>query len=282
MADAKITQLTELETADGADLTVVVDDVAGTPTTKKITLTNIAAWLASLTQTLTNKTLTSPKINEDVALTLTSTQLNNLLTGWITVSDTWVYASASTFTIAGVDRTAIYQKGTRLRFKQGGAYKYAVVVNSSFSTNTTVTIAVNTDYTIANAAITDNYYSYQVSPEGYPDWFSYTATLTGFSANPAFLSKFSIIGTTCIVNHTSYFNGTSNATTYTVTLPVTAKTISDYSWRFFALVVSNNVPVNGSGVITSGATSIILYTAGLGAFVASGNKSANFFCNYEI
>lgn len=62
MADAKITQLTELTTADGADLTVVVDDVAGTPTTKKITLTNIAAWLASLTQTLTNKTLTSPRV----------------------------------------------------------------------------------------------------------------------------------------------------------------------------------------------------------------------------
>lgn len=62
MADAKITQLTELTSADGADLLAVVDDVAGTPTTKKITLTNIAAWLAALTQTLTNKTLTSPKV----------------------------------------------------------------------------------------------------------------------------------------------------------------------------------------------------------------------------
>lgn len=76
MADAKITQLTELTTADGADLTVVVDDVAGTPTTKKITLTNIAAWLASLTQTLTNKTLTSPVINTPTGdvVTLTGTQ----------------------------------------------------------------------------------------------------------------------------------------------------------------------------------------------------------------
>ena len=41
------------------------------------------------TQTLTNKTLTSPKINEDVALTATATQLNAIVaaqTGWIVVS----------------------------------------------------------------------------------------------------------------------------------------------------------------------------------------------------
>ncbi len=98
------------------------------------------------------------------------------LGGWVNPSETWVYASASTFTILGVDRTSVYTKGTRLRFKQGGAYKYAVVVASAFSTNTTVTIAVNTDYTIANASITDNYYSYMANPQGYPTWFNWTPT----------------------------------------------------------------------------------------------------------
>lgn len=94
--------------------------------------------------------------------------------GWTSSADTWVYASASTFTIAGVDRTATFTKGTRLKFTQTTA-KYAVVVGSTFSTNTTVTIAVNTDYTIANATITSPNYSYQMNPQGYPGWFSVIA-----------------------------------------------------------------------------------------------------------
>ena len=43
MADKKITALTELTSLDNADLFVVVDDVAGTATTKKITVANVLA-----------------------------------------------------------------------------------------------------------------------------------------------------------------------------------------------------------------------------------------------
>ena len=44
MADAKITELSELAaTPDDADLLPIVDDVAGTPTTKKITVANLKA-----------------------------------------------------------------------------------------------------------------------------------------------------------------------------------------------------------------------------------------------
>lgn len=96
-------------------------------------------------------------------------------TGWTDASAyTWVYASASTFTIAGVDLTGTFTKGTRLKWTQT-TVKYGVVIDSSFSTDTTVTIATNTDYTIANAAISANYYSYQINPQGYPGWFNVVA-----------------------------------------------------------------------------------------------------------
>lgn len=146
--------------------------------------------------------------------------------GWTLDAYTWVYASASTFTIAGVDLTAVFQKGTRLRFKQGAGYKYAVVVASSFSTNTTVTIAVNNDYTIANAAITDNYYSYSVRPQGYPSYFSYTPTLTkptGMTGTPSIqFAVFQIIGTWCHVKMmwSGSFAGTVTGTSWTMSLPV--------------------------------------------------------------
>ena len=48
MADKKITALTALTAADSTDLFVVVDDVSGTPTTKKITAANLAASIATI------------------------------------------------------------------------------------------------------------------------------------------------------------------------------------------------------------------------------------------
>jgi|SRR3990172_166024 len=84
MADAKITALTENTTPIGTDLLAIVDDPAGTPVTQKVTLANIDTLLSATTKTLTNKTLTSPKINEDVALTATATQLNAVGSGGVT------------------------------------------------------------------------------------------------------------------------------------------------------------------------------------------------------
>lgn len=46
MADKKITELSALTSLDNADLFVVVDDVAGTPVTKKITAANVKSGLA--------------------------------------------------------------------------------------------------------------------------------------------------------------------------------------------------------------------------------------------
>lgn len=93
--------------------------------------------------------------------------------GWVGANETWTYATAQTFTVSG-DVTAKYTKGTRLKFTQT-TVKYAVVVGSSYGApNTTVTILTNTDYTIANAAITSPYYSY-MDPQGYPDYFAIAA-----------------------------------------------------------------------------------------------------------
>lgn len=95
--------------------------------------------------------------------------------GWVATSVTWTYASASTFTVAG-DVTATYQKGTFLRWKQGGGWKYGVVASSAYAApNTTVTTFVNNDYTVANAAITDPWYSYAANPQGFPQWFNISA-----------------------------------------------------------------------------------------------------------
>lgn len=92
--------------------------------------------------------------------------------GWINANETWTYASGAgtnvgTFTIAGVDLTGKYQPGMRVKFTQT-TVKYAIITKVAFSTDTTVTIYMGTDYTIANAAISVNYYSIAKAPFGFP------------------------------------------------------------------------------------------------------------------
>jgi|WetSurMetagenome_2_1015567.scaffolds.fasta_scaffold54131_2 hypothetical protein len=89
--------------------------------------------------------------------------------GWTPVTDSWTYASASTINVPS-GAAAIYGKGDRIRFKQGAGYKYFVIVAV---TDTLLTVAINTDYTVATpTAITDIAYSHQISPIGFPQWFT--------------------------------------------------------------------------------------------------------------
>jgi hypothetical protein len=190
------------------------------------------------TQTLSSKTLTSAVLNGDITGTgvldedtMTTNSSTKLATqqsikayvdarvGWFPSPDTWVYVSASTFKIVGVDRTATYTKGTRLKFAQTTT-KYAVVVGSAFSTDTTVTIAVNSDYVVENATITDPFYSYAIAPAGYPGFFSITpstSNVTGFSAIAGYTYRYSMVGSAIHI----YFQigGTSNSASFSIALP---------------------------------------------------------------
>ena len=69
--DAAVSKATPV----GAD-EIPLADSAATFGLKKLTLTNLAAWLASLVQTLTNKTLTDPVIQSATANSLASTETN--------------------------------------------------------------------------------------------------------------------------------------------------------------------------------------------------------------
>lgn len=87
--------------------------------------------------------------------------------GWMPGNETWTYASTTTFTIAGVNRTARFPVGTKIKLTQTTT-KYFYVTAVSFSTNTTVTVASPNGSTVANASITSPFYSYAETPQGYP------------------------------------------------------------------------------------------------------------------
>lgn len=188
--------------------------------------------------------------------------------GWITPDETWTYASASSFTIAGVDVRDKYPKGTRLWWNQSGN-KWGVVISTSFSTDTTVNIAVNTDYTIANSAITANYYSYDASPQGYPTLFNYTPTLTGITTGSGTVSgKFSITGGLVSHYETFTFGAGSSVGDTVLTLPITSAALTTYT-------PVADVSILDSGTIVFNGIAIWLTTTTAKIYVSNSGSTYN-------
>jgi len=140
-------------------------------------------------------------------------------TGWIEVTDSWSYASAETVTVPS-DATTKYQPGDKVRFKQGGGYKYF----SMFDVAATVlSLTGGSDFTVANAAITDVAFSQSENPFGFPGTFNWSPTCTGFAGGgqPTGTYKFKLISTLIWAEVSQTVSGTSNATTFGVPPPFT-------------------------------------------------------------
>ena len=142
----------------------------------------------------------------------------SLTDGWVEAGETWTYASSTTFTITG-DKTGKYSVGDKIKLTQTTA-KYFYVMGITYGApNTTITIYAGNDYTLANAAVTSPYYSKYTTPNGFPSRFNITSTITGFSSTNDNICSFTLNGKMIFVNYE--INGTSNATSFFITLPST-------------------------------------------------------------
>jgi hypothetical protein len=113
-------------------------------------------------------------------------------------------------------------------------------------------------------------------------WHDYVPSFTGFSSNPSsVVARYTLNGKTCSV----YFfaiSGTSNATTFTITLPIAAANTQVQTFN------AGNTQDNGvsasSGVVRTVVNSNVLnvYKTNVGgAFTASGSKNVAFCITYE-
>jgi hypothetical protein len=208
----------------------------------------------------------------------------DILKGWIYGPSTWFYATASSFTVAG-DMTAVYTKGLKIKWKQGGVTKYGIVLSSSAVVNTTVNIVVNDDYVLANSAITEMAYSYMDNPQGFPDWFNYTPIWTGFSVDPAATCRFRVTGKACVLMVYPNTGGTSNTTSFTMSAPIVS---GGAMARMFVPIAraQDNSAYLATACLTlpAGSSTITFYTTmtTYAGWTASGTKLAGFEIVYEI
>jgi len=143
---------------------------------------------------------------------------------------------------------------------------------------TTVTVNAGSDYTLANAAIASNYYSKVLTPNGFPTWFNWSPTVTGFTSPPVGCAyKFAVFGNTCKL---AIFqnNATSNAGTLTISLPITASTTGTLIWGSVSLVVDNGGRLTSPGyvLVNQGSTVLTCFKdVTLAAFTSSGTKAIN-------
>lgn len=215
MADAKITELTALTTPAVEDIIPIVDDVPGTPITKKVTVQDLLSVFSD---------------------------------GWTPAGETPTYNAVNKITVASGAATK-YAVGDKLKFTQHSVVKYAVVITVA---DTLLTIATNTDFVVENTgtyAITLFYYSHQASPIGYPQEFSYTPALTNISNGTFSYSKFSLNGKT-VRFRMMYALGASGAVSggIIIGLPINISTdIADV----YVSPIQGNVNFRENGVATT-------------------------------
>lgn len=130
---------------------------------------------------------------------LQSNQLN-IETGWYYANEVWTYASATTITVPSGAATK-YSKGDRIKLTQT-TIKYFYIIGVA---DTLLTITAGTSYTLVNAAISNNYYSHEMTPVGFPEYMNYAATVStvGGGTAPTYTASdtnyFSIYGNMCYV-----------------------------------------------------------------------------------
>lgn len=202
-----------------------------------------------------------------------------LPTGWTYDTNTWVYVSGSSFKISGLDATAYLTPGTRVSWDDAtNTPGYGVIATSVFSTDTTVTLITTDDYTIANHAIVRPRYSTQANPVGFPKAFTWTPTLSGWSPNPSGPNYYRwwTNGRTITILIRQVANGTSNSTTHTATIPVTAATIgTNHVWLCAGSMVDNNTTQVGAGFVATAGTTVDLRGTAALTNTGTGNSRVN-------
>lgn len=117
--------------------------------------------------------------------------------GWIAANQTWTYASATTITVPS-GAASIYSKGDKIKLTQT-TVKYFYVVTVA---DTVLTVTGGSNYTVADAAISANFYSKAMSPLNFPQWFAYAPAISNETDTQPSIGSGTIAGRFALMGRT--------------------------------------------------------------------------------
>ena len=204
--------------------------------------------------------------NDDIQL--------NLLAGWITITDTWTYASPTTINVPS-GATLNYNKGGKLKIIQNTTkYFYIIKVEDNL-----LTITGGSDYTLTNDTITEAFYSNIQNPQDFPSSFNFTAVVDSAGTKPTYSKKecsFQVNGTMCIANYSlsNTSGGTAGSGTQhiTISVPVPASVVTRIG---FGAVYNGGELVGGSTI------PLFLAVYENNSVYMSMNNGVNILCNNQ-
>lgn len=165
----------------------------------------------------------------------------------------------------------------QLALQQGGSAIDLTGANDSAVTitgATNVSLMLNDDYTLSGATMTQTRYSSQALPAGFPTAFNYTPTVVGWTGSPPTSSvyRWSTVGRLCTVFIRQGTATTSTGATHSLTLPITAATITNMRWDTASYSGTDNSVTVTPGVldIASGASTVAMVNLPL---LPSGNAN---------
>lgn len=192
--------------------------------------------------------------------------------GWMIADETWTYASSDTaaggststngvstytLTITG-DKTAKYSAGMRVKLTQTSTKYFFITAVSYSNPSTTMTLFGGTDYTLANATITNPFYSTMKCPQGFPlDPIKWTVrmddTSTQTQTSPSQNTIYNVGSLSCTAPIGSFNVG------YKVVCIISKATATTCNARFGLATANNATPAGefNGGAVISGASGTI-------------------------
>lgn len=250
-----------------------------------ITSGGVAVPTISSTDTLTNKTLTAPKFadtgfiadadgNEQLQFNASASAVNH-----IAIQNGATGLAPSIAAVGDDTDITLYVKGKgtgSIVIADGNSAQIIEGTGVASAVNyTVVSNAATGDAVSLSAAGTDTNIDVDIVPKGTGKltvggepvettgaWQTWIPTHTGFSADPSGgIYKYRYVGDEIEIEIVEPNDGTSNASTFTMTLPVTAATITDMEWVGFANSRNNSSYINNTslGVIASAGTIITFW-----------------------
>jgi hypothetical protein len=223
----------------------------------------ITTILQQHTQTGTHTGLTTDTITTSALATLASMVVQSW-DGWVSDTHTWVYVSSTSFKITGVNLTALFPVGTKIKLTQSSSVAYFYVIGSSYSTDTTVTVAAGSDYSLSNTTISSPAYSYVSTPQGFPTWFNFTPSFTNLTVgNGTLVARFTMQGKLVTTRIKLTWGSTTSASGIMEFSPA-VNLNSDYAGQEYlmGLATAMNVGVSvWAGVVKALSTSLLTFTA---------------------